>query len=180
VTPEEILIHADRVRVRTMADTLAHVAAERGATIAKLGRRIHWQRKRARRLREALREETRVRELLAQLLTETARALKGAPPEHVLHDWSDVPMRAALLVTEVTTLRKGVRTMLTPERTKELVGEMRTIAAKWVTRYAKVHAPHVTEADLAPIVAALGTISVEEATTTIDALERETMKEARA
>ncbi len=40
-------------------------------------------------------EETALRERLADLLTQTAAALKGPPPEGTLHDWSDLPKVAA-------------------------------------------------------------------------------------
>lgn len=45
-------------------------------------------------------EETQLRERLAGLLTRTANALKGSPPELMWHDWSDLPVVAGRLVAE--------------------------------------------------------------------------------
>ena len=48
------------------------------------------------RLRADLMESDEIREKLRHLLTRTAKALKGEPPEDVWHSWHDLPERAAL------------------------------------------------------------------------------------
>ena len=47
-------------------------------------------------LRADLAESEEIREKLRHLLTRTANALKGEPPEDVWHSWHDLPERAAL------------------------------------------------------------------------------------
>ena len=48
------------------------------------------------RLRTDLMESDEIREKLGHLLTCTAKALKGEPPEGTWHSWHDLPERAAL------------------------------------------------------------------------------------
>jgi len=45
-------------------------------------------------LRADLMESDEIREKLSHLLTRTAAALKGEPPEGVWHSWHDLPERA--------------------------------------------------------------------------------------
>ena len=49
------------------------------------------------RLRADLAESDEIREKLGHLLTRTAAALKGEPPEGVWHSWHDLPEKAAQL-----------------------------------------------------------------------------------
>ena len=53
------------------------------------------------RLRTDLMESDEIREKLGHLLTRTAAALKGEPPEGVWHSWHDLPEQAAQLVERV-------------------------------------------------------------------------------
>jgi len=53
------------------------------------------------RLRTDLMESDEIREKLGHLLTRTAAALKGEPPEGVWHSWHDLPEKAAQLVERV-------------------------------------------------------------------------------
>ena len=46
---------------------------------------------------DALADEDQLRDRLAELLEQTANALKGPPPANTLHDWSDLPKVAAEL-----------------------------------------------------------------------------------
>lgn len=61
------------------------------------------------RLRDRLEEETdeydRILGRQAELLTGVANALKGQPPELVMHDWSDLPSVAAAIAAERNQLR---------------------------------------------------------------------------
>ena len=50
------------------------------------------------RLRADLKESDEIREKHRDLLTRTAAALKGEPPEGVWHSWHDLPEKAAQLV----------------------------------------------------------------------------------
>lgn len=47
-----------------------------------------------------------LRERMAQLLTDTAAALKGRPPPLTMHDWSDLPAVAAAVAAEAQQLRE--------------------------------------------------------------------------
>ena len=49
------------------------------------------------RLRADLAESDEIREKLGHLLTRTAAALKGEPPEGVWHSWHDLPKKATQL-----------------------------------------------------------------------------------
>ena len=52
-------------------------------------------------LRTDLMESDEIREKLGHLLTRTAAALKGEPPEGVWHSWHDLPEKAAQLAERV-------------------------------------------------------------------------------
>ena len=55
------------------------------------------------RLREAVNEYDWILGQQTYLLTMVANALKGPPPEHSLHDWSDLPYMARALVQELAS-----------------------------------------------------------------------------
>src|SRR5690606_1608213 len=57
------------------------------------------------RLRADLMESDEIREKLGHLLTRTAAALKGEPPEGVWHSWHDLPERAERLKEALEEVR---------------------------------------------------------------------------
>src|SRR5690554_1662967 len=71
--------------------------AEAEHTISAQAAEIEALRAEVERLRADLMESEEIREKLGHLLTRTAAALKGEPPEGVWHSWHDLPERAAQL-----------------------------------------------------------------------------------
>ena len=61
------------------------------------------------RLRTDLLESDEIREKLGQLLTLTAAALKGEPPEGVWHSWHDLPEKATQLTEALRKLEERVQ-----------------------------------------------------------------------
>lgn len=64
-----------------------------------------WLRAEVERLRADLMESDEIREKLGHLLTRTAAALKGEPPEGVWHSWHDLPERAERLKEALEDIR---------------------------------------------------------------------------
>ncbi len=62
-----------------------------------------------RELRADLMESDEIRESLGQLLTLTAKALKGEPPEGTWHSWHDLPEKATQLVEALRKLEERVQ-----------------------------------------------------------------------
>jgi len=60
----------------------------------------------AERLRADLMESDEIREKLRYLLTRTAAALKGEPPEGTWHSWHDLPEKATQLVEALRKLEE--------------------------------------------------------------------------
>lgn len=58
------------------------------------------------RLRADLMESDEIREKLSHLLTRTAAALKGEPPEGVWHSWHDLPEKATQLTAALRKLEE--------------------------------------------------------------------------
>lgn len=73
------------------------IRAQRDELVAK----VEALRAEVEKLRADLMESDEIREKLSHLLTRTAAALKGEPPEGVWHSWHDLPERASELQAEV-------------------------------------------------------------------------------
>jgi septal ring factor EnvC (AmiA/AmiB activator) len=71
---------------------------------AQLAAEIEGLRAEVERLRTDLMESDEIREKLGHLLTRTAAALKGEPPEGVWHSWHDLPEKATQLAEALREL----------------------------------------------------------------------------
>jgi chromosome segregation ATPase len=73
---------------------------------AQLAAEIEGLRAEVERLRTDLMESDEIREKLGHLLTRTAAALKGEPPEGVWHSWHDLPEKATQLAEALRELEE--------------------------------------------------------------------------
>lgn len=101
----------ERLREQLRLATVDQVAAEAEASDA------HAENERllaeVERLRADLMESDEIREKLRHLLTRTAAALKGEPPEGVWHSWHDLPERAERLKEALEDIRSRLANLPT-------------------------------------------------------------------
>lgn len=104
----------NRVVVRRRGIDLEDIAARLHVatkTIQRLQDVIAGQSQELKALRVELAEDEQMGGHMAQLLTDTAKALKGPPPKLVWHDWSDLPMVAARTVEMLVDTQREVGTL---------------------------------------------------------------------
>lgn len=65
-------------------------------------------------LRRDQAEEEALRTRMANLLTQTAAALRGPPPKNVLWDWSDLPERAAAAIAAIDVMQRAAAMAAVP------------------------------------------------------------------
>ena len=88
---------------------VAYARANVARAVAPLQAEIEALRAEVERLRADLMESDEIREKIGHLLTRTAAALKGEPPDGVWHSWHDLPEKVTQLTESLRRLEERVQ-----------------------------------------------------------------------